>query len=356
MEKSQMDSTATPKKPLSPAVTRSPIARLARKYALQIGTIGVALFIWIIFLIGAPSTFTSFNIYNALLITTPYFGMVAIPLTLVIITGEIDLSFGSIMAWGMTGFDVVYVGVHIPIGSGTIGFEGTHNFWLGFIACLLFGLIAGWINGVIVVKVGVPSLVATIGTQFFWAGAVLVVTNAQGIGLTFLQRSALHEGLVGRIGGAIPMQFIWMILIAVAVWFLLNRTRFGAHVYLTGDNIESARLMGVNVDRIKIICFALVGLAAAFAGFVSSADLLFFWPTMGQGNFLNTLAAVFLGGTSVFGGTGSIFGTFIASFIINAINPGIVAVGLTQYYTQVIYGFIIVASVALQAVLRRRLT
>jgi simple sugar transport system permease protein len=349
-----MDSIAETTRPLSPTATRGSFARLVRKYALQIGTVGVALFIWILFLIGAPRTFLSFNIYNALLITTPYFGMVAIPLTLVIITGEIDLSFGSIMAWGMTGFDVAYVGVHIPIGSGFIGFEGTHNFWLGFLACLLFGLMAGLINGWIVVKVGVPSLVATIGTQFFWAGMVLVVTNAQGIGLTFLQGSVLHEGLVGRIGSAVPMQFIWMILIAIAVWFLLNRTRFGAHVYLTGDNIDSARLMGVDVDRVKIICFALVGVAAAFAGFVSSADLLFFWPTMGQGNFLNTLAAVFLGGTSVFGGTGSIFGTFVAAFIINAINPGIVAVGLTQYYTQVIYGFIIVVSISLQAVLRRR--
>ena len=268
--------------------------------------------------------------------------MVAIPLTLVIITGEIDLSFGSLMAWGMTGFDVVYI--------------ATQNYWLGFLACLLFGVFAGLMNGVIVVKFGVPSLVATIGTQFFWAGTVLVVTNAQGMGLTFLKDSVLHTGLIGRIADQIPMQFIWMILVALATWFLLNRTRFGAHVYLTGDNVESARLMGVDVDRVKIICFALVGLAAAFAGFVSSADLLFFWPTMGQGNFLNTLAAVFLGGTSVFGGTGTIFGTFIAAFIVNAINPGIVAVGLTQYYTQVIYGFIIVVSVAMQAVLRRRLS
>ncbi len=351
-----MNSLAETTRPLSPTARRGSFSRLMRRYALQIGTVGVALFIWMLFLIGAPKTFLSFNIYNALLVTTPYFGMVAIPLTLVIITGEIDLSFGSIMAWGMTGFDVAYVGVHIPTASGAIiGFEGTHNFWVGFVACLLFGLMAGLINGWIVVKVGVPSLVATIGTQFFWAGMVLVVTNAQGIGLTFLQGSALHEGLVGRIGSAIPAQFIWMILIAIVVWFLLNRTRFGAHVYLTGDNIDSARLMGVDVDRVKIICFALVGVAAAFAGFVSSADLLFFWPTMGQGNFLNTLAAVFLGGTSVFGGTGTIFGTFVAAFIINAINPGIVAVGLTQYYTQVIYGFIIVVSVALQALLRRRL-
>jgi simple sugar transport system permease protein len=140
----------------------------------------------------------------------------------------------------------------------------------------------------------------------------------------------------------------------VVIWFVLNRTRFGAHVFLTGDNVESARLMGVNVDRTKIITFTLVGLAAAFAGFVVSTSLLYFWPTMGDGYMLNTLASVFLGGTSVFGGTGTIFGTFIAAFIIAIINPGIVASGWTAYWTQLIYGFIIVVSVVLQAVLRKR--
>ncbi len=337
-----MNSVIEAQRPKSAARAGSAVGRWARRNALQIGTVGVALFIWMLFLIGAPKVFTQFDMYNALLITTPYFGMVAIPLTLVIIAAEIDLSFGSIMAWGMTGFDVVYL--------------NTHDFWLGFFACLLAGLFAGLLNGFIVVKLGIPSLVATIGTQFLWGGLVIVITNAQGLGMTEMQDSFLHAAVVGRINGVVPMQFIWMILIAIGVWFLLNRTRFGAHVYLTGDNMESARLMGVDVDRVKITCFALVGLAAAFAGFVSSADLLFFWPTMGQGNFLNTLAAVFLGGTSVFGGTGTVFGTFVAAFVINAINPGIVAAGLTQYWTQPIYGFIIVVSVALQAVLRRRLT
>lgn len=326
----------------SQPVARRGLARWARRNSVQLGIVGVALFIWVLFLIGAPKVFTQFDMYKALLITTPYFGMVAIPLTLVIITAEIDLSFGSIMAWGMTGFDVVYL--------------ATHNFWLGFIACLLAGLFAGLLNGLIVVKLGIPSLVATVGTQFLWGGLVIVITNAQGLGMTEMQDSLLHQGVVGRIFDVIPMQFIWMILIALGTWFLLNRTRFGAHIYLVGDNVDSARLMGVNVDRVKITVFALVGLAAAFAGFVSSTDLLYFWPTMGQGNFLNTLAAVFLGGTSVFGGTGTIFGTFVAAFIINAINPGIVAAGLTQYWTQPIYGFIIVISVSLQALLRRRLT
>jgi simple sugar transport system permease protein len=338
-----MDSTAEAPRPLSPAASKGGLSRWARNNALQIGIVFVAVFIWLLFMIGAPKVFSSYAIYNSLMITTPYFAMVAIPLTLVIIAAEIDLSFPSIMAWGVTGFDVVYL--------------ATGNVTLGFIACLLAGLFAGWLNGYIVVKIGIPSLVATIGTQFFWAGAVILITNAQGLGLTVVKESApvLFNGLVGRIGGVLPMQFIWMILIAIATWFLLNRTRFGAHVYLIGDNVDSARLMGVDVDRVKMLVFALVGVVAAFAGFVQSIDLLFFWPTLGGGYLLNTLASVFLGGTSVYGGTGTVFGTFVASFIINTINPGIVSVGLTGYWTQVIYGGIIVISVSLQALLRRRL-
>ncbi len=329
-------------RPIAPTANRSGLSRWARRNALQLGVIAVALFIWLVFLIGAPGTFTKFDIYNALLVTTPYFGMIAIPLTLVVIAAEIDLSFGSIMAWGMTAYAFV--------------FTATGNYWIAFLACLLAGLFAGLVNGLAVVKIGVPSLVATIGTQFFWAGVAILVTNAKGMGMTNLQDTILYTVLVGKVGDVIPMQFVWMILIGLGTWFLLNRTQFGAHVFLSGDNVDSARLMGVDVDRVKITVFALVGVTAAFAGFVQSLALFFFWPTIGGGYLMNTLASVFLGGTSVFGGTGTVFGTFVASFIINAINPGIVAVGLTQYYTQIIYGLIIVLSVALQALVRRRLT
>ena len=275
----------------------------------------MAVFIWLLFLLGSPRTFLARDIYVAFMSSTPYFALMAIPLTLVVIAGEIDLSFPSIMAFGMTAFDVVFV--------------TTHSVWLGFVACLAAGVLAGWLNGIIVVKIGIPSLVATIGTQFFWRGVVLVVTNGQGLGLTPVRETFLYPLLVGRIGGFFPAQFLWTIVFALVVWFFLNRHRFGAHVYLTGDNLESARLMGVNVDRTKILTFVVVGFAAAFAGFVVSEDVLFFWPTLGEGYMLNTLASVFLGGTSVFGGTGTVFGTFVASFIIGAINAGIVAAGLT---------------------------
>ncbi|HVO40212.1 MAG TPA: ABC transporter permease [Spirochaetia bacterium] len=328
-------------RPLSPTAGRGWISAYFRAYPLQIGIIFVAVFIWLLFLIGAARTFLSGDIYLAFMSTTPYFALIAIPLTLVVITGEIDLSFPSVMAFGMTAFDLV--------------FTATHSVWLGFVACILAGIGAGLINGVIVTKFGIPSLVATIGTQFFWRGWVLVLTNGQGLGLNDVTSTILYPVLVGKIGGVIPMQFVWTIIFGLVVWFFLNRHRFGAHVYLTGDNVDSARLMGVNVDRTKIISFAVVGGAAAFAGYVVSEDVLFFWPTLGDGYLLNTLASVFLGGTSVFGGTGTIFGSFVACFIIGAIGGGIVAMGVASYWTYVIYGLIIVVSVALQTVVGRRL-
>jgi simple sugar transport system permease protein len=329
-------------RPLASAASAGGLVRFLRKFSLQIGIFGVAAFIWLLFLIGSPRTFLARDIYAAFMSSTPYFALMAIPLTLVIIAGEIDLSFPSIMAFGMTAYDVVFVS------TGSVG--------LGFLACILAGLVAGLLNGIIVVRIGIPSLVATIGTQFFWRGVVMVVTNGQGLGMTAIRGSLLYPLLVGRIGGFVPAQFVWTIGVAMVIWFFLNRHRFGAHVYLTGDNVESARLMGVNVGLTKILTFAIVGAAAAFAGFIVSEDVLFFWPTMGEGYLLNTLASVFLGGTSVFGGAGTIFGTFVASFIIGAINAGIVAAGLTGFWTSLIYGLIVVVSVSLQTVVSKRIS
>ena len=318
------------------------LTRHARTYALQIGILGVAIVIWGLFVIGAPRTFLSPQIYTAYMSTTPFFAIIAIPLTLVIISGEIDLSFPSIMTFGMLVFSVT--------------FNATRSGPLAVVACLLAGAVAGLINGAIVVKLGIPSLVATLGTQFFWRGLVNVVTGGNGAGLTAFQGSLLHQALVGKtLTDFVPAQMIWTILVAVLVWVLLNRHRFGAHVYLVGDNVESARLMGVNAARVKMLAFGLVGLAAAFAGLVVSLQLLYYWPTLGDGYLLNTLASVFLGGTSVFGGSGTIFGTFVGAFIIGAINAGIVAVGLSGFWTQLIYGLIIVISVSLQTLIARKL-
>jgi simple sugar transport system permease protein len=319
----------------------SSAGRAIRRFGVQLGIVAVALIVWTLFLIGSPRTFLSYPIYNAFMSSTPYFALIAIPLTLVVITKEIDLSFPSIMAWGMAVYGLVLT--------------TTHSTLLAFIGCLAAGIFAGWANGMIVTKVGIPSLVATIGTQFFWRGVVLVMRSGNGESLVPSKGTLVDSLLTGRLFGIIPAQFVWTIIFAIVIWFLLNRHKFGAHVYLTGDNEDSSRLMGIGVDRVKILTFAIVGFAAAFAGLVQSLDVSYFWPTVGEGQLLNTLASVFLGGTSVFGGTGTIFGTFVASFIIGAINAGIVAAGLTGFWTQLIYGLIIVVSVGIQTVVGRRL-
>ncbi|MCX6065776.1 MAG: ABC transporter permease [Chloroflexi bacterium] len=332
---SEIEKVADPRR-----VASSGLASWARRNGLQLGIVAVLLVIWGIFIIFAPTTFLSHEIYQAFMSSTPFFAMMALPLTLIVIAAEMDLSFPSVMALSMTAFAITY--------------NLTINMWLALLACLVTGIIAGLVNGLIVVKIGIPALVATIGTQFFYRGLVLVINGGNGFSLVPIKDTALYNLLVGRQLG-IPAQMVWTILIAIAVWIFLNRTRPGAHLYLVGDNIDSSRLMGINVDQRKIMAFALVGLAAAFAGLVASLEINYFWPTLGEGYLLQTLASVFLGGTSVFGGTGTVFGTFIAAFIIGAINAGIVAVGLGGFWTQVIYGFIIIVSVSLQTVLGRRL-
>lgn len=320
------------------------IGRFVRRNSLQIGIISVLLVMWIFLMIAGPRTFLNKEIYISFAQSVPYYGIMAIPITLLVIAKEIDLSFGSIMAVAV----MVFVGVFNKSGSPL----------LALIACLGTGTLVGLLNGIIVVKLGIPSLITTIGTQFFWRGVVLVVTNAsiQPVGAAEAADPVLHELLVGRLFGVIPAQFLWMILIAFLTWLLLNRHSFGAHVYLIGDNDHSAELMGVNVSQRRILMFGLVGLAAGFAGIITTYDIGTFFTSLGDGYLLKTLAAVFLGGTSVLGGTGTILGTFIGCFIIGAIEPGTVAINLTGFWTQLIYGFIIVVSVAMHTILRRRIT
>jgi simple sugar transport system permease protein len=317
------------------------LSRFARQNGTQLGIFAVFIALWALFIFAAPDTFLSANIYWAFMATIPFFAISAMPLTIAVIAGEIDLSFPSIMAMGMVAFILTY--------------DATGMIWLAFIASLAMGLLGGLLNGAIVVYFGIPSLVATIGTQFFWRGMVLVLSEGSSGSLVYTKETLLRNLLVGKIGGALPAQFIWLVIIAVFCWVLLNRTRFGAHVYLIGDNAESAALMGVNTKRTRILVFVLVGVISAFAGVVASLHVNFFWPSLGDGYLLRTLASVFLGGTSVFGGVGTIFGSFLGAFIIGAIEAATVAVGLTGFYTQLIYGLIIVLSVTMHAFLRRRM-
>lgn len=316
-------------------------SKFIRRNGTQLGIFGVFIGLWLFFIIMAPETFLKTQIYNAFMSTIPFFAMMAMPLTLIVIAGEMDLSFPSIMAMGMITFMFTY--------------DATGSVWLAFLAALLTGIFIGWLNGIIVVKFGIPSLVATIGTQFFWRGAVLVLGQGKSGTLVYTKDSILHPLLVGKIWGEFPVQMIWLLVVAVLTWILLNRHKFGAHIYLIGDNIKSAELMGINTGRTRILVFVLVGLVSAFAGVVASLHVTYFWPSLGDGYLLRTLASVFLGGTSVYGGVGTLLGTFFGAFIIGAIEAATVAIGLTGFWTQLIYGLIIVLSVIMHTYLRKRM-
>ena len=295
---------------------------------------------WLGFVLAAPAVFTNIDIYKAFAQTTPQFGIIALALTFVVITGEIDLSFPSIMALGTATFCLLaQAGMPWP---------------LALLGAFVVGAICGWINGTLEARLNIPSLVITIGTSFLFRGLELVLMNGTGVPLTADQYPALHAIFREPVLG-VPVQTLWMIAVAVALWVLLNRTRFGAHVFLVGDNPTSARLMGVDVVKVKTQSFILVGLVAVLAGVMTSVYGYYFWPTLGDGFLLNTIASVFLGGTSVFGGTGSIVGSFVASYIIGAINAGIVSAGINAFYTQLCFGLVIVVSVVLQTVIERRI-
>jgi simple sugar transport system permease protein len=307
-----------------------------RRYGLQMGTVAMALAIWTLFAIGAPQTWVhSWDIYSALMSTVPLTGIIALALTLVVIAGEIDLSFAAVIAVGAWVF--VAAGQGVP----------------GLIAGLAAGVGVGLLNGALIVAFGVPSLVLTIGTFFFWDGIVIYGTDGKGSGT---EGGFVPQLLTQRIlWGKVPAEFVWMIGVAVVLWVVLNRRRLGAHIYLTGDNDQSARMMGVRTGAVKVAIFGLVGLCAAFAGIASTLESNYFWPTVGgQGAILPVVAAVFLGGTSIFGGRGTIFGTFVAAFVLGAIEPGIVSIGWTGLLTQVIYGAVLVGALVMQSLVLRR--
>lgn len=325
--------------PKKPQNNRAAAPSFLRRYGSQTGIIGVGLAMWLAFVIAAPLVFLDVDIYKAFAETTPLFALIALALTFVVITGEIDLSFPSIMALGTAVFCLL-VKADMPQ-------------WVALIGGFATGALCGWVNGALVARLNIPSLVITIGTSFLYRGIELVLMNGTGVPLTPENYPVLSAVFTSHPFG-VPIETLWTVLAAVILWVLLNRTKFGAHVFLVGDNPTSARLMGINVVSVKTRAFMLVGVMAVFAGLMTSFVGYYFWPTTGDGFLLNSIASVFLGGTSVFGGTGSIIGTLVAAYIIGAINAGIVSAGINAFYTQLCFGLVIVVSVVLQTIIERR--
>jgi len=211
------------------------------------------------------------------------------------------------------------------------------------LAGIVAGGLMGLVNGLIISKGKVAPFIATLGTMTVLRGLALVMSNGSPISdfnSDFF--SMLGGGYVARL---IPIPVVLMLIVFGIFWFVLKKTVFGRHVYATGGNAESAKLSGVKVDRVQLWVYTISGVMAAIAGVVLTSRLNSAQPTAGTGYELDAIAAVVLGGTSLTGGRGWIFGTLVGALLIGVLNNGLNLLDVSSFYQQVIKGSVILLAV-----------
>ena len=296
-----------------------------------------------ILIVAAPRVFTGFRIYMSFLQTVPPVLVCALGLTLVVTAGEMDLSFPAVVALSGFVFAWVFKTFHSPWAP-----------WAGLVLALACGALVGYINGILVAKVGVPSIMATLAAQFFWYGATILLANGLQLNIKEVTTTLVHTIFVGRITIGqvpVPMQAIWSMGLAIFLWFILNRHKFGEEITFIGDNANVARVMGIDVVATRVKLFTVMGVIAAFAGLLLTLEINVFFPTQGSGFLLPAMAAVFIGGTSIAGGLGIITGSFFGAYIIGSLEAGVVATTISGYWVQLIEGLVMGASVVLNIVI-----
>ena len=283
-----------------------------------------------------PAFFTPLNILN-LLRQSSIVGIIAIGMTGVILSGNFDVSVGGIAA--TTGAVCMWLlarGFPLPV---------------ALLCALITGLAAGAVNGVVVAKLGVPSLIATMGMRTLLTGAILMVTGGFPI-------SGPRTGVFGFIGNGhifhIPFPVIIFILITLGMFFFLQYTKRGRYVYSVGGNEESSRLCGIKTDRIKIMVFAISGLLSSLAGIVLISRLGTASPVAGDGYDMDAIAAVVIGGTSVLGGEGSALKTVIGVLFMSVINNAFNLLGIDMFIQYVVKGLIIIVAVGASSYSRKK--
>lgn len=319
---------------MSATISRIPTARwggrsiadLVREYFVYIALVALIVF----FSIASPFFLTPGNFAN-IGRQTAIVSIIAVGMTLVIINAQIDLSVGSVFALcGMAaGLAMQYIS----------------NFWLlGALAAIAVGIVFGFVNGFVTVKLGVPSFLVTLGMLGVARGIALLITDTRPVLIANPTYFAIFGD--GRLLG-LPIAVVWTLVIVAGGVILLHKSAFGLRVFATGGNPQAARFTGVNTKRTIIQSFvitgALVGLASLlFTGVAHAAR-----PDLGVGLELDVIAAVILGGVSLFGGRGTVIGVLAGSLIIGIMNNGLVLMGVSSSVQQMIKGIIIIAAVSL---------
>lgn len=305
--------------------------------------IGLALIVMIIFFSFLAPYFLSpnniKNIFTQITVNT----ILAVGMTYVILTEQIDLSVGSVVALAAVIGALIMKSEVLPEGQ---------LIFLGVLACIAVGLLFGWLNGFVTTRWNLPSFIVTIGMLNIARGAALLVTNARTI--FSLPFPLIHFGSA-VIWGIIPVIFLLALFIVVAGQFVLSRTVFGRFVFAIGNNEEAVRLSGHNTSFYKIVAFVISGFTAGVAAIVYMARLTVAQPIMGNGFELNAIAAVIIGGTSLQGGKGSLTGTIMGACLMGILTNGLILMGVGDFVRQMVTGLIIILAVIFD-VYRQKLT
>lgn len=280
---------------------------------------------------------TTANFFNVLRQTSVNL-CIAVGMTLVILTGGIDLSVGSVLALsGAVAAGLAHQGFSVEEANLFVGF----TFWGCCFAALIIGAVFGCFNGLLVTRFKVPPFVATLGVMTIARGLTMLYTG--GFPITNLGGGFEFVGTGWLLG--IPMP-VWIAVVIIAIFaFFLKKTRTGRYIYAIGGNEKASLLSGIRVDRVVLLVYTLAGILAAVAGVLVTSRLDSAQPNAGSGYELDAIAAVVIGGGSLSGGRGTIVGTVIGALIIGVLNNGLVLLNVSPFWQQVVKGFVILLAV-----------
>ena len=285
--------------------------------------------------IASPYFLTGTNL-SSVIRQTAVINIMALGMTLVIVSGGIDLSVGSILAFSGV------LGTMTMVSSGSVP--------LGILAGVTCGTLWGCANGLMIASLRIPPFIVTLGTLGIVRGLTLVISGGLPVVGLPKEHGFLGEGTIG------PVPFVLVVLVACATvtHFALHRTKLGRYTYAIGSNESAAIYAGIPVARFKVAIYAICGLLTGMAGMIETSRLMTGQPTAGVSYELQVIAAVVIGGGSLTGGEGTVIGTLIGAFIMGLLSNGSDLLGVNPYWQQVVIGSIIIMAVALDEARKRR--
>jgi len=305
----------------------SSIALLFRTHPEFGALVGLVL-VFVVFCFTA-TRFLSLESLAGIVTVASELGIVAAGITFLMITGEFDLSVGSTF-----GFSAMILAITANAGI---------PLWIGFLLALAAASFIGLINGIITVKYKIPSFITTLGTLMFWRGILLAVTG--GFAVRYWGTSSFLSGLNGHFLGEFRISSIWFFIVIFSLNIILTKTPYGNSTYATGGNKEAARVLGISVDKVKVINFIICAMLAGLAGCIQFARFNSVDPLRGTGMELEAIAAVVVGGTLMSGGYGNLIGTLFGVLLMGMVRSGLIMSGAPAYWYQAFIGIILILAV-----------